>query len=89
MVKTDLLSHGMLLFPILPLCLHSVRIHALSRMLGAHLAGEEDPEAGDPLLHSQHFLCGEAVLILNSSVDEKTNQLPEWSQHTESTLMDQ
>lgn len=73
----------MLVFQIPLLCLHSVRVHALRRMLGAHLAGEEDPEAGDPLLRSRHFLCGEAVLILSSSVDEKTKQQPVWSQHTE------
>lgn len=39
MVKTGLLSHRMLIFQIPLLCLHSVRVHALSCMLGAHLAG--------------------------------------------------
>lgn len=66
----------MLEFQIPLLCLHSVRVHTLSRMLGAHPAGEEDPEAGDPLLRSRHFLYGEAVLILSSSVYEKTKQQP-------------
>lgn len=37
-VKTGLLSHRMLIFQIPLLCLHSVRVHALSCMLGAHLA---------------------------------------------------
>lgn len=90
MVKTDLLSHRILIFQIPLLCFHSVSVHTLSHMLGAHLAeGRSSWSRWSAILLLALSLQGScAHFELCCGWKDKLTTCMK-STHTESPLMDQ